>query len=141
MKTRIIIGIVVLLAAFPIAAQYAPEPKRARLDSAPKAFRTFFARFRNAVEKKDTTQVAAMTRFPFDYGYDAGDEGTYTRTQFLKHFKDVTGDFFGEYKMGKNPWFERGDDQSYTISTESASHLTFIRSGNTFKFISYMVEP
>ncbi len=141
MKTRVIIAIVILLAALPTAAQNAPEPVRNRLDSAPKAFRTFFAKFRNAVEKNDKTQVAAMTRFPFAYGYDAGDEGKYTQTQFLKHFKDVTGDFFGEYKMGKNPWFERGDDQTYTISTESASHLTFIRSGNTFKFISYMVEP
>jgi len=141
MKTRIIVAIVILLTALPIAAQYAPEPKRDRLDSAPMAFRTFFAKFRNAVEKKDKTQVAAMTRFPFAYGYDAGDEGKYTRTQFLKHFKDVTGDFFGEYKMDKNPWFERGDDQSYTISTESASHLTFIRSCSTFKFISYYVEP
>lgn len=141
MKTRIIIAIVVLLAALPIAAQNAPEPVRDRLDSAPKAFRTFFAKFRNAVEKKDKTQVAAMTRFPFAYGYDAGDEGKYTRTQFLKNFKHVTGDFFGEYKMGKNPWFEKGDDQSYTISTESASHLTFINSGSTFKFISYYVEP
>lgn len=141
MKTRIIIAIVVLIAALPIAAQNAPEPVRTRLDSAPKAFRTFFAKFRNAVERKDRTQVAAMTRFPFAYGYDAGDEGKYTRTQFLMHFKDVTGDFFGEYKMGKNPWFSKGDDQTYTISTESASHLTFIKSGNTFKFISYYVEP
>ncbi|MBK8304966.1 MAG: hypothetical protein IPK98_16835 [Chloracidobacterium sp.] len=101
MKTRIIIAIVILLTALPIAAQYAPEPKRDRLDSAPKAFRTFFAKFRTAVEKNNKTQVAAMTRFPFAYGYDAGDEGMYTRTQFLKNFKHVTGDFFGEYKMDK----------------------------------------
>lgn len=141
MKTRIIIALVILVAAFPIAAQNAPEPERARLNSAPKAFRTFFAKFRTAVEKNNKTQVAAMTRFPFAYGYDAGDEGKYTRTQFLKNFKQVTGDFFGEYKMGKNPWFEGGDDQTYTISTESASHLTFAKSGNTFKFISYYVEP
>ncbi len=82
-----------------------------------------------------------MTRFPFAYGYDAGDEGKYTRTQFLKNYKHVLGDFFGEYKMDKNPWFEGGDDQTYTISTESATHLTFAKSGNTFKFISYYVEP
>ncbi len=141
MKTKIIVAIVILLTALPIAAQYAPEPKRDRLDSAPKAFRTFFAKFRSAVEKNNKTQVAAMTRFPFAYGYDAGDEGMYTRAQFLKNYKHVTGDFFGEYKMGKNPWFEGGDDQTYTISTESASHLSFAKSGNTFKFISYIVEP
>lgn len=141
MKSRIIIAIVILLAALPIAAQNAPEPVRNRLDSAPKAFRTFFAKFRTAVEKGNKTQVAAMTRFPFAYEYDAGDEGKYTRTQFLKNYKHVTGDFFGEYKMGKNPWFAKEDAVTYIISTESASHLAFTKSGNTFKFMSYIVEP
>ena len=82
-----------------------------------------------------------MTRFPFAYGYDAGDEGMYTRTQFLKNYKHVTGDFFGEYKMDKNPWFSKEDSLTYIISTESASHLAFTKSGNTFKFMSYIVEP
>ncbi|MEQ1921163.1 MAG: hypothetical protein ABL952_01525 [Pyrinomonadaceae bacterium] len=141
MKTRIIIAIVILLAALPIAAQNAPEPKRDRLDSAPKAFRVFFAKFQTAVEKNNKTQVVAMTRFPFAYGYDAGDEGMYTRAQFLKNYKHVTGDFFGEYRMGKNPWFSKEDAVTYIISTENASHLTFAKSGNTFKFMSYIVEP
>lgn len=81
-----------------------------------------------------------MTRFPFKYGYDAGDEGTYSRAQFLKNFKLITGDFFGEYKMDKNPVFGR-DAGRFVISTESASHLAFARSGSTFKFVSYYVEP
>ncbi len=141
MKTRITIAIVVLLSALSIAAQNAPEPERKHLNSAPMAFRTFFAKFRAAVEKNRKTEVAAMTRFPFPYGYDAGDEGTYSKTQFLKHFKDVTGDFFGEFKMEKNPVFSMGDKRTFIISTDSASHLSFVRSGNTFKFISYYVEP
>jgi hypothetical protein len=86
-------------------------------------------------------QVVAMTQFPFAYGYDAGDEGTYTKTQFLKNFNHNTGAFFGEYKMGKNPWFAKEDPVTYIISTESASHLAFTKSGKTFKFISYIVEP
>lgn len=140
MKRRIFTAIIVILAALPIAAQYAPEPERDRLSSAPKSFRTFFAKFRSAVERRDKTQVASMTKFPFRYGYDAGDEGTYTRSQFLKNFTHVTGDFFGEYKMDKNPWFSK-DGATYIISTESASHLSFKKSGNTFKFTSYIVEP
>ena len=69
-----------------------------------------------------------------------GDEGTYSRTQFLKHFKDVTGDFFGEFKMEKDPVFSMGKGR-YVISTENASHRSFVRSGTTFKFVSYCVEP
>ena len=53
----------------------------------------------------------------------------------------VTGDFFGEYRMEKNPVFSRGTDGSFIISTDSASHLSFVRSGNTFKFVAYIVEP
>ncbi len=140
MKIRIVIAIVVLLTALPIAAQNVPEPVQERLSSAPRAFRTFFAKFRTAIEKNRKTEVASMTRFPFYYGYDAGDEGTYSRTQFLKNFKHVTGAFFGEYKMEKNPVFSK-DEGRFVISTESASHLSFVRSGNTFKFVAYIVEP
>src|SRR5688572_17158798 len=105
MKTRIIIAIVVVLTALSVAGQNAPEPMRERLNSAPKAFRTFFAKFRTAVEKNRKSEVTSMTRFPFAYAYDAGDEGTYSRAQFLKNYKHITGDFFGEYKMEKNPVF------------------------------------
>lgn len=142
MKIRIItIAIAIMLMAITAPAQYAPEPVRERLSSAPRAFRTFFAKFRSAVEKGRKAEVVSMTRFPFQYGYDAGDEGTYSRTQFLENFKQLTGDFFGEYKMAKDPVFSKGDNGRYVISTESASHLSFARSGNTFKFIAYYVEP
>ncbi len=141
MKKRIFIAIVILLATLPVAAQYAPEPVHERLDSAPKAFRTFFAKFRRAVEKNRKAEVAAMTRFPFHYGYDAGDEGTYSREQFLKNYKHVTASFFGEYKMEKNPVFSMGEDGGFVISTDSASHFSFVRSGNSFKFVSYIAEP
>ncbi len=109
MKTLTIIAIVVVLMALSAAGQYAPEPVQERLNSAPKAFRTFFAKFRTAVEKNRKSEVVSLTRFPFAYAYDAGDEGTHSRAQFLKNFKHITGDFFGEYKMEKNPvfWQER----------------------------------
>jgi hypothetical protein len=144
MKIRIIIAIVVLLTALSVAGQndkYAPEPVRERLNSAPKAFRAFFAKFRTAVENNKRAEVASMTRFPFTYGYDAGDEGTYSRAQFLKNFKHITGDFFGEYKMEKNPVFSKDTDGTFIISTESASHMSFDRSGKTWKFVAYIVEP
>ncbi len=82
-----------------------------------------------------------MTRFPFAYGYDAGDEGTYSRAQFLKNFKHITGDLFGEFKMEENPVFGKDTDGTFIISTESASHLSFDRSGKTWKFVAYIVEP
>jgi hypothetical protein len=141
MKIRLIIAMVILVTALPVAGQYASEPVQQRLSSAPRAFRTFFAKFRTAVEKNRKAEVASMTRFPFSYGYDSGDEGTYSRPQFLANYKHITNDFFGEYKMGRNPVFTKDKDGSFVISTESASHLSFVRSGNTFKFVSYYAEP
>ena len=141
MRKPIIIAIVVLLSALVVAAQDVPEPVRERLNTAPKAFRTFFAKFRRAVEKNRRAEVVSMTRFPFTYGYDAGDEGTYSRAQFLKNWKHVTGDFFGEFKMERNPVFGKDTDGSFIISTDGASHLSFDRSGKTWKFTAYVVEP
>jgi hypothetical protein len=112
-----------------------------RLNSAPQAFRTFFAGFKSAVAKSDKTQVAGMTRFPFKYGFDAGDEGTMSRSQFIKRFKDVFGDRPGEFVSEKNPVYGRGDAGSYTVSTENAEHLIFVKSGSSFKFTAYIVEP
>ena len=112
-----------------------------RLNSSPKAFRTFFAQFRAAVEKSDKQQVAAMTRFPFKYGFDAGDEGTMTKTQFVRRFGEIFGDAPRNFLPEKNPLFARGDGGSYIVSTDEAAHFIFVKSGTGFKFISYMVEP
>ncbi len=123
------------------AAQVEGNTREKRLDSSPRVFRTFFAGFKRAVERSDKTQVAAMTRFPFKYGFDAGDEGTMSRSQFLKRFKEVFGDSPKEFLPEKNPRFSRGDAGSYVVSTENAEHLIFVKSNGTFKFKAYIVEP
>ncbi len=110
-----------------------------RLSSAPKSFRSFYTNFKRAVERSDKTAVAGMTRFPFSYGYDAGDEGKYTRSQFVTNFKLIFGnprEFFAE----SNPRFGR-EDRTYYVYTEDAAHLGFVKSGRTYKFVSYIVEP
>lgn len=112
-----------------------------RLSSAPQSFRTFYASFKRAVERNDKVAVANMSRFPFSYGYDAGDEGKYTRTQFIRNFRKIFDDpqeFFRE----RNPSFGIDEeDGRYYISTEDAAHLGFVKTGKTFKFVSYIVEP
>jgi hypothetical protein len=112
-----------------------------RLNSAPQAFRAFFAGFKNAVAKNDKTRIAAMTRFPLKYGFDAGDEGTMTRSQFIKRYKEIFGDASESFLPEKNPVFSNGDGGSYVVSTRDASHFVFVKSGSTFKFTAYIVEP
>jgi len=112
-----------------------------RLNSAPKAFRTFFATFKSAVERSDKTAVVGMAKFPFNYAYDAGDEGKYSRSQFVRHFSDIFGKnprgFFDE----RNPAYHISDDGAIVIDTKDAAHLVFAKSGRTYKFSEYLVEP
>ena len=133
---KLLIGISLILIVS--AAAMAQEKK---LSSAPQSFRTFFATFKRAVERSDKTAVASMTRFPFSYGYDAGDEGTYSKAAFIRNFRKIFSkgdDFFSN----RNPRFGRDeDDGTYYISTEDAAHLGFVKSGRTYKFVSYIVEP
>lgn len=132
---KLLIGMSLILIVS--AAAMAQEKK---LSSAPQSFRTFFATFKRAVERSDTTAVASMTRFPFSYGYDAGDEGTYSRAAFIRNFRKIFSkgdDFF----TNRNPRFGRDDDGTYYISTEDAAHLGFVKTGRTYKFVSYIVEP
>jgi hypothetical protein len=112
-----------------------------RLRESPKAFQTFFAKFKAAVEKSDKTAIAAMTKFPFKYGFDAGDEGTMTREQFVRRFADVFGESPKQFLPEKNPRVRKNKDNSYTVSTEDAAHLLFEPSGGGFKFAALMVEP
>ena len=137
MKRILIILLVLLFAALSVSAQLNEK----RLNSAPQAFRAFFSEFRRAIEKRDKMQVAAVTRFPLRYGFDAGDEGTMSRAQFLKRFKEIFGNSPRDFMPEKNPKFSRGDAGEYVVSTESAEHLIFIKTKRTFKFISYLAEP
>ena len=138
MKNFILFGVLVLAHFFVFNAAAAAQQ---RLNSSPRAFRTFFAKFRAAVEKGDKQQVAAMTRFPFKYGFDAGDEGTMTKRQFVKRFGEIFGDSPRNFLPEKNPSFSRGDNGSYVVSTDEASYFVFVKSGTGFKFVSFMVEP
>ena len=135
MKRILITLIVFLLVGLSVAAQ-----TEKRLNTAPQAFRTFFAGFKSAVAKSDKTRVVSMTRFPFKYAFDAGDEGEMSRSQLIKGFRRVFGKP-GEFVYEKNPVFSRGDGGSYVVSTENAEHLVFIKIGSTFKFKAYFVEP
>lgn len=132
--------IVLFLTLFVINSEVTNAQEK-RLGSSPKIFRTFFAKFRSAVERNDKTAVASMTRFPLKYGFDAGDEGTMSKAQFLRRFSDVFGDSPKQYFTEKNPRFSRGEAGSYVISTDAAVHLVFVKKGNSFKFTAYIAEP
>lgn len=111
-----------------------------RLNSTPKAFQTFYVKFRNAVIKGDKNIVASMTQFPFEYGFDAGDEGTFSKAQFIKKFDD----FFGEERKifaQKNPVFYF-EARTYNLTdNDDASHYIFEKKGASYKFTAYAAEP
>ncbi len=111
-----------------------------RLSSTPSAFRVFYKKFVKAVNRGVGTEIAAMTNFPFQYGFDAGDEGVWTRNQFLKNY--------GNIFMPQPIVFKRRDPQftveagTYTLYDSSdASAFTFKKRGSSYKLISYVVEP
>jgi len=135
MKKITIISVLVLVMC---GAAFAQGEKH--LSSSPAAFKTFFSKFMGAVKRGDKTQVAGMTRFPFKYGFDAGDEGTMTRTQFVRRFSDVFGKHPRSFMTESNPEFSR-DGSSYQISTKDAAHLMFVKRNGTFWFEAYIVEP
>ena len=112
-----------------------------RLNSSPEAFRTFFSKFKTAVENSDKTAVASMTVFPFKYGFDAGDEGKMSKAQFVKRFNEIFGRSPKKFFTEKNPMFRGDSSSSYIISTEDAAHLIFVRDKSGFKFSAYIVEP
>jgi hypothetical protein len=134
-KTIALAGLLVL-GLFSISAD---AQKSVRLDKAPAAFKVFFEKFRSAVARGDKATVASMTQFPFQYGFDAGDEGTWTRAQFTRKYNDIFG---GERKVfaQKNPLFY-SEAGSYDLATNDASHYSFVKQGNSYKFTSYIVEP
>lgn len=112
-----------------------------RLNSSPQSFQIFFAKFLNAVKKKDKVRVASMTNFPFRFGFDAGDEGIMSRKQFIERFAEIFGQSPKTFLSEKNPLFSIGEKKSYVISTADASHLIFTRKDRIFKFSAYIVEP
>lgn len=135
------IFLVALLVTFFAAGSRTASAQEKRLSSSPKIFRTFFAKFRSAVERADKTAVASMTRFPFKYGFDEGNEGTMSRAQFLRRFNYIFGESPKRFFTEKNPVFSRGEAGSYVITTDAAVHLVFVKKGNGFMFRAYIAEP
>lgn len=81
-----------------------------------------------------------MTSFPFQYGWDAGDEGTYTRRQFLAKYQSILGDTQKLFAQRNPKFYVEGG--SYTLTNEEdASHYSFEKRGGSYKFTSIMVEP
>lgn len=89
----------------------------------------------------DKTAIASMTRFPFKYAFDASDEGTISKTQFIKNFNEIFGDSPSRFFDEKNPLFHIGEDGDYIISTDDAAHQVFVKQGSVFKFAAYLAEP
>jgi hypothetical protein len=141
MMKDFIFVIVFVATLFVAGNQTAMAQEDKRLNSSPREFQTFFAKFRGAVERGDKAAVATLTVFPFSYGFDAGDEGKMTRAQFIKRFKDIFGDDPKKFLTEKNPLFSRGDRGSYIVSTEDAASLVFVKKGGAYRFSAFMVEP
>ena len=137
---RLIVVLVLTVAMLLIGGSSADAQTTRRLSATPKAFQTFYAKFKSAVLRGDKRAVASMTRFPFSYGWDAGDEGTYTRSQFLRKYNDILGGtrrLFGQ----SNPKFYNDENSLSLADTSDASHYGFNKKGGKYYFTSIMVEP
>ena len=118
-------------------AQPTPKP----LSATPKAFQVFYAKFRTAVIARDKTTDVSLTTFPFQYGYDAGDEGTYTKAQFLRRFDRIFGSQRAIFAR-RAPSFYDDEDWGFDLLDESdASHFIFEKKGASYQFTAYIVEP
>ncbi len=138
---KLVLLIVLFWLFFAVSSKIAnAQEKDQRLSSTSKAFQTFYAKFRKAVVKGDKTTVASMTQFPFEYGYDAGDEGTYSKLQFIKNFRMI----FGEDKKifaQKNPVFYSEAETYNLTDSDDASHYIFKKKGASYKFTAMIGEP
>jgi hypothetical protein len=128
-----------LIAAVLAMSGFAQDERRD--GQCPAAFRTFYGKFKSAVIRNDKTSVAAMTKFPFIWGFDAGDEGTYSRSQFVRNFGRLFDADVRRFLRRKDLACVRSSSGAIDITTENALHLGFVRSGRTYMFASYMVEP
>ena len=131
-------SIAIAMMLFTASASVAQEK---RLNSASAEFRTFYSKFIAAVHRGDKTAVATMTSFPLIYGFNAGDEGKYTKTEYTrKGFTRMFGKAPARFLTEKNPVVS-GGVTSFTVSTKDATHLVFTKGGKRFFFTDYLVEP
>ena len=140
MKRILVLNVMLLLLFAANGGERAHAQGSQRLSATPKAFQAFYAKFRKAVVARDKNTVASLTRFPFKYGFDAGDEGTYSKAQFLRKF-DVLFGSDSRFFARANPTFH-GDGGTFDLEDESdASHYIFEKRGAAYQFTSYIVEP
>lgn len=132
-----LVFVALLICAF-IPSAFAQEK---RLDSSLPDFRAFFLKFKNSVNKSNKALIASLTVFPFKYGFDAGDEGTMTKTQFLKNCDKRLAKSLKEAVNEENPLFTESRNGLYILATQDAANLVFVRRGGSYKFSSYIVEP
>lgn len=138
---KLILPVVLFLSLLVINGERANAQKRLRLSSTPKAFQTFYAKFRNAAVKGDKKTIVSLTYFPFEYGFDAGDEGTFTKTQFIERFDNF---FSSERKIfaQKNPLFYSEKAGTYNLQDDwDAVNFIFEKKGASYKFTAYIVLP
>lgn len=112
-----------------------------RLKQCPQAFRTFYAKFSAAVLRTDKNAVISATKFPFRWAFDAGDEGKYTRSQFLRNYGKLFDRDTRDFLRVKNPYCTVMEKGEIDIMSEYAMHLNFERSGRTYRFAGYFIEP
>ena len=138
---RKIVLLVTFATAIMLVAFGEGRAQEQRLNSASAEFRSFYAKFIAAVHRGDKAAVASMTSFPIIYGFDAGDEGKYTKNEFLKTgFRRMFGKTPSRFLTAKNPVVS-GNGTSYTVSTKDATHLIFTKGGKRFFFTDFLVEP
>lgn len=129
-----------LVAMIAAAAPAVLGQREVRLSRAPAEFRTFYKKFVAAVNKRQVPTLASMASFPFKYGFDAGDEGVWTRKQFLAQAGDILEPLPKVFKSS-DPKFT-SSRTSYTLADpDNGSYYTFEKRGGVYKFISYIVEP
>ena len=124
MLRRTVLAALMLCAIGFAAVENISAQKTVRLSSTPSTFQVFYKKFTNAVNRGVGTEIAAMTSFPFKWGFDAGDEGVWTRQEFLKEYGKIFMPQPLVFKK-KDPQFTV-DGATYTLTdSDDASYFTF----------------
>jgi hypothetical protein len=139
-KTKPCVSLILFAITVVCTSQFVFAQTEKKLTSTPKEFQTFYAKFKSAVIRKDKHAVASMTSFPFKYGWDAGDEGTYSRSRFLTNFNRI---FSNNQKIFRqaNPSFTIDGKHLDLLDETDASHYGFVKTSAGYKFVSIIVEP
>lgn len=93
------------------------------------------------VRRKESAKVAAMTSFPLPCGFDAGDEGKYTRRQFLCNYSRLFGENIADSIDESDPMCGVAQDGVVIVTSKDALSLNFKKYSSGFKLIAYLIEP